>query len=173
MSTAPQLPNSGFILQTMELPTAQEKSEQIFFAKPKVHQFKFTETNKMVHMDPLWLIAFFEQCQTANKATIVLNMIKEKKQSKEKKTTHLPVAHSHDSSYQKHCCKNCNYHQSNQHVCNKQHHDSRHQDNQCHDHSCCEDKDYKKRSTRRRMIASVVTSRRRATRPCTTTSPFD
>jgi hypothetical protein len=32
----------------MDIPTAQEKSEQIFFVQPKVHQNKFADLNKMV-----------------------------------------------------------------------------------------------------------------------------
>jgi hypothetical protein len=36
------------------------KSEQIFFAQPKVHQNKFANLNKMVPTDPLKMIAFFE-----------------------------------------------------------------------------------------------------------------
>jgi hypothetical protein len=50
--------DGGYLCQTMEVPMAQEKSKQIFFAQPKVHQFKFMDTNKMVPMDPLKLIAF-------------------------------------------------------------------------------------------------------------------
>ncbi len=61
-------------------------------------------------MDPLWLVAFFEQCQTANKAVGVLNKLKEKEQPKEKNTVHLPVARSCDSNHWHHCCKNLNYH---------------------------------------------------------------
>jgi hypothetical protein len=105
--------DGGYILQTMDLPTAQENRKQIFFAYPKAHQYKFTETNKMVPRDLLWLITFFEQCQTADKAAGVLDKIKEKKQPKEKKTAHLPIAHSCNSSYRQHCCKNCDYHQCN------------------------------------------------------------
>jgi hypothetical protein len=52
----------------MEVPMAQEKSEQIFFTQPKVHQFKFADLNKMVPIDQLKLTAFFEQCQATNKA---------------------------------------------------------------------------------------------------------
>jgi hypothetical protein len=44
----------------MDIPTAQEKSEQIFFAQPKVHQNKFVDLNKMVPTNPLNMIAFFE-----------------------------------------------------------------------------------------------------------------
>jgi hypothetical protein len=65
----------GCLRWTMEVPTAQEKSEQIFFAQPKVHQFKFVDTNKMVPTDPLKLIAFFEQCQATNKEAGTLEKI--------------------------------------------------------------------------------------------------
>jgi hypothetical protein len=104
----------------MGIPMAQEKIEQIFFTKPKAHQFKFADTNKMVPTDPLKLIAFFEQCQVANKAAGILEKIaKDKKQPKEKKTDHLPIALSRESSYQQYCCrKYCNYHRSYQCDCN-------------------------------------------------------
>ena len=74
----------------MKLPMTQEKSKQIFLAQPKAHQFKFAETNKMVPTDPLWLVAYFEQCQTANKAASVLDKLNEKKQPKEKKMANPP-----------------------------------------------------------------------------------
>jgi hypothetical protein len=70
----------------MEVPMAQEKSEQTFFAQPKAHQNKFADLNKMVRTDPLKMIAFFEQFQAINKAAGVLEKIaKDKKQPKEKK----------------------------------------------------------------------------------------
>jgi hypothetical protein len=47
--------------------------------------------NKMMPMDYLQLVAFFEQCQTANKVAGVLDKLKEKKQPKEKKKAHLCV----------------------------------------------------------------------------------
>jgi hypothetical protein len=94
----------------MELPTAQVKSKYIFLVQSKAQQFKFRETNKTLPMDPLWLIAFFKQCQTANKVVSVLDKLREKKQPKKKKTAHLPVACSSDSNYQRHCHKNRNYH---------------------------------------------------------------
>jgi hypothetical protein len=85
----------------MEVPTAQGKSEQIFFAQPKAHQFKFANLNKTVPTDLLKLIAFFEQCQATGKAAGILEKIaKDKKQPKEKKMTHLPSAHSRESNYQ-------------------------------------------------------------------------
>ena len=56
----------GYLHRTMDVPTAQEKSEQIFFAQPKVHQNKFADLNKMVPTDPLKMITFFEQCRLPN-----------------------------------------------------------------------------------------------------------
>ncbi len=35
--------NSGYFHWTMELPTVQEKSEQIFFVQLKLHQYKFRD----------------------------------------------------------------------------------------------------------------------------------
>ncbi len=75
----------------MDVPTAQEKSEKIFFAQPKVHQNKLTNLNKTVPTDLLKMIAFFEQCQATNKAAGVLKKIAKDKQPKERKTTQLPV----------------------------------------------------------------------------------
>jgi hypothetical protein len=98
----------------MDVPTAQEKSEQIFFAQPKVHQNKFADLNKTVPADPLRMSVFFEQCQATNKVAGVLKKIaKDKKQPKEKNTAHVPTAHSHELSYKQHRChKYRNYHQS-------------------------------------------------------------
>jgi hypothetical protein len=65
---------------------AQEKSEQIFFTQPKLHQNKFDDLNKMVPTNLLKMIAFFEHCQAADKAAGALKKIaKDKKQPKEKK----------------------------------------------------------------------------------------
>jgi hypothetical protein len=59
----------------------------------------------MVLTDPLKLITFFEQCQGVNKVAGILEKIaKDKKQLKEKKTAHLPVVPTCESSYQQHCC---------------------------------------------------------------------
>ncbi len=70
----------------MDVPTVQEKSEQIFFAQPKVHQNKFANLNKMVPTNPLKMIAFFEQCQATNKAAWVHEKIaNDKKQPKGRK----------------------------------------------------------------------------------------
>jgi hypothetical protein len=101
----------GYLHQKMEVPTAQEKSEQIFFAQPKAHQNKFANLNKTVLTDLLKMIAFFEQCQATNKAAGVLEKIAKDKQPKERKTAQPPVARSRESSYHQHCShKYCNYH---------------------------------------------------------------
>jgi hypothetical protein len=77
----------------MEIPTAQEKSEQVFFVQPKVHQFKFADTNRTLPTNSLKLMVFFKQCQVANKAAGVLERIaKDKKQPQEKKMGPLPTA---------------------------------------------------------------------------------
>jgi hypothetical protein len=100
----------------MKVPTAQEKSEQIFFAQLKAHQNKFADLNKMMPTNLLKMIAFFEQYQATNKVAGVLKKIaKDKKQLKEKKTAHLLAARSHESSYCQHCShKYWDYHQNNQ-----------------------------------------------------------
>jgi hypothetical protein len=56
----------NYLRRTMEVPAAQEKSKQILFAQPKAHQNKFADLNKTVPTDPLKMIAFFEQCQATN-----------------------------------------------------------------------------------------------------------
>jgi hypothetical protein len=100
----------------MDVPTAQEKSEQIFFEQIKAHQNKFANLNKAMPTDPLKMIAFFEQCQATNKVAGVLEKIAKDKQPKERKMAQLPVARSRESSYRQHCShKYPDYHQSNQH----------------------------------------------------------
>jgi hypothetical protein len=74
----------------MDVPTAQEKSEPIFFAQPKTHQNKFADLNKTVTTNPLKMIVFFEQCQAIDKVAGILKKIaKDKKQPKERKMAHL------------------------------------------------------------------------------------
>jgi hypothetical protein len=58
----------GYLFQTMEVTTAQNKSEQTFFPQPKAHQNKFTNLNKTMPTDLLNMITFFEQCQATNNA---------------------------------------------------------------------------------------------------------
>jgi hypothetical protein len=127
----------------MDLPTAQEKSEQIFFAQPKVHQNKFADLNKTVPANPLRMIAFFEQCQPTNKVAGILEKIaKDKKQPKEKSMAHVPTALICESSYKQHRRhKYRNYHQSDQRDCDDHQPDYCHQDNQRHDCGQCNDKD--------------------------------
>jgi hypothetical protein len=116
LQAASQLPQGWLPCQMMDVPTAQEKSEQIFFAQPKMRQNQFANLNKTVPTDPLKMIAFFEQCQATNKVAGILKKIaKDKKQPKEKKSAYLPATHSRELCYRQHCsCKYCNYHWSNQ-----------------------------------------------------------
>ncbi len=81
-----------YLCQTMEVPTAQEKSEQIFFAQPKAHHNKFANLNKTVPANPLRMIAIFEQCQATNKAAGVLRRSPRTRssQSKRKRLMLLP-----------------------------------------------------------------------------------
>jgi hypothetical protein len=143
----------------MDVPTAQEKSEQIFFVQPKAHQNKFSNLNETVPTDPLKMIAFFKQCQATSKAAGVLEKIAKDKQPKERKTAQRPVARSRESSYHQHCsCKYCDYHQSNQHDHDDQRSDYRHQNNRRHDCPQCNDKDmrnnksYKKKDDCKRNL---------------------
>ncbi len=119
----------------MEVPTAHETSEQIFFAQPKMHQNNFALLKKTVPTGLLKMIAFFEQCQATNKVAGALEKIaKDKKQPKEKKTAHLPVAHSRESSYRQHCSsKYCDYHWSNPRNRDDHRFNYHHQDDQYHD----------------------------------------
>jgi hypothetical protein len=159
----------------MDVPTAQEKSEHIFFAQPKAHQNKFANLNKTVPTNLLRMIAFFEQCQATNKGAGILEKItKDKKQPNERKTAHLPATRSHESSYCHHCShKYHDYHQRD-----------RRNRNNCHLTIVIETINATivvNATTRtqiatspmtRRMIASTITPRKRGTRPCIMTSPL-
>ncbi len=104
-----------YLHQMMDVPTAQEKSEQDFFSQPKAHQNKFENLNKTMPTNPLRMIAFFEQCQATNKVAGILKKItKDKKQPRERKMAHLSAVRSRKSSYCHHCShKYQNYHWSN------------------------------------------------------------
>jgi hypothetical protein len=105
----------GYLYRTMDVPMAQENSEQIFFVQPKVHQNKFANLNKTVPTDPLKMIIFFEQCQATDKVAGILEKITKDKQPKERKTAQLPVARSRESSYRQHCsCRFYYFHRSDQ-----------------------------------------------------------
>jgi hypothetical protein len=118
----------------MDIPTGQEKSEQIFFAQPKAHQNKFADLNKTVPTDPLKMIAFFEQCRATDKVAGILEKIAKDKQPKERKMAQLPVACSRESSYHQHCSHNYrDYHRSDQCNRNDQQSNYCHQDNRHHD----------------------------------------
>jgi hypothetical protein len=123
----------GYLRQTMDISTVQEKSEHIFIAQPKAHQNKFANLNKTVPTDPIKMIAFFKQCQATEKAAGVLKKIAKDKQPKERKTAQLPVARSRESSYHQHCsCNYRNYHQSDQRDRGDRQSNYRHQDDWRH-----------------------------------------
>jgi hypothetical protein len=56
----------------MDVPTVQEKSEQIFFAQPKAHQNKLGNLNTTILTEPLKMNAFFEQGQATDMAAGIL-----------------------------------------------------------------------------------------------------
>ncbi len=123
----------GYLRRMMDVPTAQEKSEQIFFAQPKAHQNKFADLNKMVPTDPLKMIAFFEHCQATNEAAGVLEKIAKDKQQKERGMAQLPVACSRESSYCQHCSRKYrDYHRSDQRDHDDRQSNYRHRDNWHH-----------------------------------------
>jgi hypothetical protein len=78
----------------MKVPTAQEKSEQIFFTQPKAHLFKFADLDKTVPTDPLKLIVFFEQCQAADKAACILKKINKDNKASERKENGSSSCHA-------------------------------------------------------------------------------
>ncbi len=92
----------GYLCETMDVPTAQEKSEQIFFAQLKAHQNKFANLNKMLPTDLLKMITFFEQCQATDMAAGILEKIAKDKKPKKRKTAQLPITHSRELSYRQH-----------------------------------------------------------------------
>ncbi len=159
----------------MEVSTAQEKSEQIFFAQPKAHHNKVADLNKTVPTDLLKMIAFFEQCQVTDKMAGILKKIaKDKKQLTEKTMAHPPATRSRESSYKQHCChKYRDYHQSDQRDCD----DCRltiviKTINMMIVVGATTRTQRATSPTARRMIASAITPKKRATRPCTMTSPL-
>ncbi len=65
------------------------------------------------------------------------------------------------------------YHQRDQRNCNDQQPDYSHQDNRHNNRPCPDNKDSKSsKSYKKMMIASTITSKKRATRPCTMTNPL-
>jgi hypothetical protein len=63
--------------------------------QPKAHQFKFADLNKMVPTDPLKLIVFSSSVKQPTRQLAFLRRLPRTRSSKkEKKTAHLPAAHS-------------------------------------------------------------------------------
>ncbi len=117
--------DSGYIYQTIELPTAQEKSEQIFFTQPVCR-----EMNKMVTTYLLWLITFFlGSVRLLIKWSASLTRSRRKNNRKRRRWLIFRLLAASESSYWQHHCKNYNYQGSVRHYWDDQQHDSCHQDN--------------------------------------------
>jgi hypothetical protein len=56
----------GLLRAMMDLPTKQERIEQIFFSMPRKHQQKYAETHKTLPDDHVSLVCYFEQCQNTD-----------------------------------------------------------------------------------------------------------
>ncbi len=168
-SAALQLPWWRTSLSNDRVAQGTRESKQIFLVQLKAHQFKLPQSNKTIPTNPLWLVTFFEQCQTANKAASVLDKLKEKKLLKEKRTDHLPVACCQGLNHRHHYRKNSNHHLRDWRNHNKCRHDSCHWNDRRKDHPCCKDKD-KKNSYKKRDDCNVITLKWRK-RLCTTTIP--
>jgi hypothetical protein len=77
----------GLLHKMMELPTKQEKIKQIFFV-PKKHQQKYAKMHKNLPDDPIPLVSFFEQCQSADQANDVLDQLQKEEKDKALKIEH-------------------------------------------------------------------------------------
>ena len=66
----------------MEMPTKQEKIEQIFSLMPKKYQQKYAEMHKKLPNDHIPPDHFFELCQNSDHASGILNYLQ--KEIKEK-----------------------------------------------------------------------------------------
>ena len=80
----------------MELPTAQERADQIFLGQPKPHQMKYAETHKTVSFDIMPLVAFFEQCHNTNRVSGVLDKLKTGKKKVDLDTAHKKAPTTRD-----------------------------------------------------------------------------
>jgi hypothetical protein len=77
----------------MDVPTVQEKSEEIFFVHPKAHQNKFANLNKTVPVNSLRMIAFFKQCQATDKVAGILEKTANNKKQPKKKAQLMFLLH--------------------------------------------------------------------------------
>jgi hypothetical protein len=111
----------------MELPTKQEKIEQIFFSVPKKHQQKYAETHKMLPDDHVPLVCFFEQCQNADRASGILDQLQQEKKEKALKKSTAKTSGLNDRD-RRHQPRQCDGHRTRSHDCNDRHDCHRHYD---------------------------------------------
>ena len=107
----------------MELPTVQERAEQIFLGKPKPHLMKYAETHKTVPSDVVPLIAFFEQCHNADAVSRVLDKLKKGKKKVNQDTDHKKAPTTRYQGHKKHAYRDTRqsspecYHDHKHHDC--------------------------------------------------------
>jgi hypothetical protein len=65
----------GYLRRTIEVPMVQEKSEQIFFVQPKVHQNKFADLNKAVPTNPLKMIVSLSSVKQLTRRLAILRRL--------------------------------------------------------------------------------------------------
>jgi hypothetical protein len=83
--------NGGYLCQMMKLPTAQEKSKLIFLGQPKAHQFKLAETNKMVPTDPFQLVAFLSSVRLPMKQPASLTSSRRRSSQRKRRKLIFPL----------------------------------------------------------------------------------
>ena len=122
----------------MELPTAQERAEQIFLGQPKMYQMKYAETHKTVPADVVPLVAFFEQCHNADRASGLLDKLKKGKKKVDQETDRKKASTTRDQGRKKHnyrdarCSSRERYHDRKYH--DRKRYDESHRNSRRHDH---------------------------------------
>ena len=128
----------GLLRCTMELPTAQERAEQIFLGQPKMHQMKYAETHKTVPADVVPLVAFFEQCHNADRASGLLDKLKKGKKKVDQETDRKKASTTRDQGRKKHNYRDARrssrerYHDRKYH--DRKRYDESHRNSRRHDH---------------------------------------
>ncbi len=122
----------------MELPTAQERAEQIFLGQPKMHQMKYAETHETVPADVVLLVSFFEQCHNADQASVLLDKLKKGKKKVDQETDRKKASTTRDQGPKKHAYRDARrssrerYHDRKYH--DRKRYDESHRNSRRHDH---------------------------------------
>jgi hypothetical protein len=122
----------GLLHCAMELPTAQERAEQIFLGQPKMHQMKYAEMHKTVPYNIVPLIAFFEQCHNADQVSRVLDKLKKGKKKVNQDTDCKKALTGREQG-----CKKNMYHDTH-HSSQDCYHDCRHHNGKRHKEYHCD-----------------------------------